>query len=111
MNTPPLNDAFGLTERNRETLIAIFLQFTEIESVIVFGSRAKGTYHAGSDIDLAIVGSGVTEKTLAALREALEESDLPYFVDVIHLDALKNSSLRQHIERVGKELYSKQPLP
>lgn len=45
---------FGITEKSYQLLLDAFVKYQEVEEVILFGSRAKGTYKKGSDIDLAI---------------------------------------------------------
>ena len=70
-----------------------------IEKAILFGSRAKGGYTAGSDVDLAVIGD---EKQLS---DALnEESHLVYYFDVVNLEKIQNQKLKEHIRRVGKVL-------
>jgi predicted nucleotidyltransferase len=52
--------------------------------VRAFGSRVNWTAKGYSDLDLAVVGSGkLSDDTLRHLREAFEESDLPFRVDVL----------------------------
>lgn len=52
--------------------------------VRAFGSRISGKAKSYSDLDIAIVGIDKTEAAqLAALREALAESELPFRVDVL----------------------------
>ena len=52
--------------------------------VRAFGSRVNGTAKDYSDIDLAVVGSTqLSDDTLRHLKEAFEESDLPFRVDVL----------------------------
>ena len=50
--------------------------------MVLFGSRAKGTALRGSDVDLALKGKLVTDRTVRRLANALEESALPYFFDI-----------------------------
>lgn len=47
---------FGISEKSYNLMKATLVQYSEIESVILFGSRAKGNYTHGSDIDIAIKG-------------------------------------------------------
>lgn len=55
-------------------------------SVFLFGSFSRGDVHRGSDIDIAIRHDGrLTRSALATLREALEESRVPYQVDVVDM--------------------------
>lgn len=52
--------------------------------LFLFGSRAKGTAHSTSDIDLGIEGpDAVPYSILAAIREELEEAPILYSVDVV----------------------------
>jgi predicted nucleotidyltransferase len=53
--------------------------------VYVFGSRATGGARRYSDLDLALESDGPLD--LESLAEALSESDLPYKVDLLGLDA------------------------
>ena len=98
---------FGLTGRDMKTIIAIFDKYREVDEVRIFGSRAKGNYQNGSDIDLAISNVLWSEQIVLRLKEDFEESSLPYFVDIVYLPLLQHLELRGHIERVGKAFYSK----
>jgi uncharacterized protein len=100
-------DEFGLTERDTKTMRDIIDQYPEVRRVVIFGSRAKGTFAQGSDIDLAIMNSGVTEAVITRMKSAFQESTLPYFIDVINYPALQHPDLKNHIDRVGKAFYLK----
>ena len=55
----------------------------------LFGSRARGDAARASDIDIAILPDTALEPgTLARIRDALEESTIPYEVDVIDLSSI-----------------------
>ncbi|MCU0424264.1 MAG: nucleotidyltransferase domain-containing protein [Candidatus Kapabacteria bacterium] len=73
----------------------------------IFGSRAKGTYSQGSDIDLAIMNDDVSNETVRCIKSACDESSLPYMVDVLHAPSLRNNDVREHIERVGTVFYER----
>ena len=50
----------------------------------VFGSRAEGRANSFSDYDIGISGKrSIPLKTLSLVREAFEESDLPFKVDIV----------------------------
>ncbi|MCK5915616.1 MAG: nucleotidyltransferase domain-containing protein [Deltaproteobacteria bacterium] len=83
------------------TIWGILGEYPEIKTVVVFGSRAKGTYKSGSDIDLVIMDSGVDDSVLCKLNNDFSDSCLPYFVDLIYYPTLENSALKEHIDRVG----------
>lgn len=100
-NTPELM----LSKREQATLREVFAAYPDVCQVRVFGSRALGTAHAGSDLDLALFDPGLSPRRLRQLRADLEDSDLPFFVDLVYVPALKHAGLRAHIERVGQELF------
>ncbi len=96
---------FGLEERTINELTHVFVMFPEIEEIIVFGSRAKGTNFSGSDLDLAVKGEHVTFRIISKLREQLEELPIPLFVDILDYKNITNEDLRSHINRVGRPIY------
>lgn len=100
-------DKYGLSEANGQRMLDILSAFTEVREVILFGSRAKGNYKPGSDIDIAVKGA-ITKDVQARLLTAFEESLLPYFVDVVVYDRLQNEALREHIDRVGVTLFNEE---
>lgn len=97
----------GLNESST-AIVLDFLTGTEaVEEAVLFGSRAKGNYKTGSDIDIAIKGKGVDKDIISTLNAAFEESSLIYFVDVIAYDHITNPDLKEHIDRVGKVLFKR----
>ncbi|BDR72870.1 hypothetical protein K144316041_15780 [Clostridium tetani] len=71
---------FGLRESDLEYIVNIISGFDEIEKAYIFGSRAKGNYKPGSDIDIAIYGENINLDILSKLNSILEEkSPMPYF--------------------------------
>ena len=63
--------------------------------VWVFGSRANWTTKDSSDLDLAVEGAArLDHKAMSALEVAFEESDLPYFVDVVDLNTVGDAFKR-----------------
>jgi uncharacterized protein len=102
-----ITDKFGLKDRDLNTIFEIFDRYSEIQLVHIFGSRAKGTQKPGSDIDLAIMNTGVSDTTIMKIKSELEDSSLPYFVDLVNFPKLKHPEFIEHIERVGKSFYEK----
>ncbi|WP_333803816.1 nucleotidyltransferase domain-containing protein [Sulfurospirillum sp.] len=96
---------FGLSHDVIEKIKHIFAQFPNIEQVLVFGSRAKGNYKEGSDIDLALKGTALNLKTLQNLELKLDELYLPYKIDMVIYENIANEALKNHIDRVGIVLY------
>lgn len=69
--------------------------------VYLFGSSVAGSVRRSSDIDVAIDVRGQRPASLVAeIREALDESDVPYDVDVVDLSEAA-PEVRAQIEREG----------
>jgi len=96
---------FGLSMSVVKQIKQVFSKYTALEKVILYGSRAKGTYHNGSDIDLTFVGESLTAKNLYQIDDDLEALLLPYTFDLSLLEEIDNPNLREHIQRVGVSFY------
>jgi predicted nucleotidyltransferase len=80
-----------------QLLLSILQRHVPDRTVRAFGSRVKGQAKPFSDLDLAVMGDEpLSLDTLAALNEALAESDLPWKVDVLDW-ARTSESFRQII--------------
>jgi predicted nucleotidyltransferase len=98
---------YGLSDRTLTELDLIFRKYPGIKQVILYGSRAKGTYRPGSDIDMALkTDDTFIRSDLLHIAGDFDDSDIPYFVDVSIYAQLSNPDLKAHIDRVGKVLYS-----
>lgn len=95
----------GIDEQSQKLVLSILSAEQAIEEAVLFGSRAKGNYKPGSDIDIAIKGEAIDKNVVSALNAAFEESSLIYFVDVIAYNNITNPDLKAHIDRVGKLLF------
>jgi uncharacterized protein len=97
---------FGLLEQDLDYIIKAIKKHAEIERAKIFGSRAKGNYKKGSDVDIAIFGKNINGKIVARTSDTLnEEYPLPYFFDVIHYESITNKQLIEHIDKLGIEIY------
>ena len=96
---------FGLSDTVVEDIRRIFKQHANIRKVLIFGSRAKETYHNGSDIDLAAVGDGLTYNQLMDISIQIEDLGLLYKVDVLDYQKQKGRPIGAHIDRVGRLFY------
>lgn len=97
---------FGLDPKIIELLREVFRRHTRVQGAMLYGSRAKGNFKAGSDIDLTLTGSGLTVKDLLTIQEEIEDLSLPYKVDLSLFHQIENPGLVEHIERIGIRLYS-----
>jgi predicted nucleotidyltransferase len=99
---------FGIKKEDLDYIVNEIKKYEEIEKATIFGSRAKGNYKHGSDIDIAIYGKKVNINIVAKLLTDLGEcSKMPYMFDIIDFTHLEHKELREHIERVGIEIYKK----
>ena len=98
------NDKFGLDFSLIAKLNEIFNKLTEIEKVILYGSRAKGNYREGSDIDITIFGN-INDETINSIKNDIEELNSPYLYDISIFNKIKNQDLIEHINRVGKVIF------
>jgi predicted nucleotidyltransferase len=99
------NEKYGLTISDIWNIVSVFRHNQKIKEVILFGSRAKGTFANGSDIDIALKGEDMTTKDITTALLLLDELFLPYKFDLIIFDRINEQALIGHIKRVGKVLY------
>ena len=96
---------FGLPERTVDELLTYFKSMPDIELVKIYGSRAKGTYHNGSDIDFALwIGCNVS---ILRISNDLEELPTPYKYDVIDYKTLSHKEMKESIDKEGIIFYKK----
>jgi predicted nucleotidyltransferase len=98
--------SFGLSAEVTEKIRSVLSHHQEVQSAILYGSRAKGNYKRGSDIDLTLVGEKLNLSKLAKICNELDDLSLPYTFDFSIYDQIKNIELLDHIKRVGKIFYS-----
>ncbi|MDP2189298.1 MAG: nucleotidyltransferase domain-containing protein [Sphingobacteriaceae bacterium] len=96
---------FGLSERELKTVQGVFSNFPEVKLVYVYGSRAKGNFKSGSDIDLAILEPATDLRLRSKLQSLFDDSHLPMRVDLVDFQSLESDSLKSHIMRVGRCIY------
>lgn len=94
-------DLYGLPAHAIAKLCKVFSQYPQITAVTLYGSRAKGNYRPGSDIDLTLIGEALDLPTLLAIENQLDDLLLPWSIDLSLCHHIDNSSLLEHIERVG----------
>lgn len=101
----PKADLTGLSSAELRIISDTITRYPEIESCRIFGSRSKGTYKIGSDIDLVISGKLVTSTSLMQLSYELnEESPLPYYFDILDQNKITSETLLEHIKKHSIDL-------
>lgn len=101
-----INDIAGLWPEEMDRLHSIFSNERSVSKVLLYGSRAKGTHRPGSDIDLTLVGRDLTVTHLLDLASKIDDLLLPYEVDLSIFEHIDNRALVEHINRVGKVVFS-----
>ncbi len=96
---------FGLSDQIIRSLQAVFAQFTEIDKVLVYGSRATGAFRNHSDIDLAVLAPGMSDDRFSRLWSMLDDLPILFRLDVVLLDAITNPSLTRSIASEGRTIY------
>ncbi len=100
---------YGLEETVLNRLRQAFSSVNAIEKIVLYGSRAKGNYRTGSDIDITLFGSNLTlDNSVYPLMDEIEKLYMPYSFDISIFEHIDNEQLVDHIKRVGKILYRKE---
>lgn len=99
--------SFGLSDQTLATIRGILADNPAVKKAILYGSRAKGNYRKGSDIDLTLIGDALDHRLLAEIAGRLDESSIPYHVDLSLKDHIDNPNLLAHIDRVGVVFYER----
>jgi predicted nucleotidyltransferase len=103
-----MTTATGLSGSTVSGITAVLRRFPQVQQAMLFGSRAKGAHKPGSDIDLALVGEGLTWRTLGQIEDQLDDLLLPYRFSLIIYNENTDPAVAAHIKRVGCSLYQKE---
>lgn len=100
---------FGLDADTLEKIRGALEKVPPVQKALIYGSRAKGNYKAGSDIDMTLVGERLTvENSVHPLMDQIDDLYLPYMFDISIFKNLDDRDLVDHILRVGKVLYQRE---
>lgn len=98
---------YGLENSVIEAIEKVLSGFPEVEEAIIYGSRAKGNYKNGSDIDITLKGESLNMTVLNSIVNHLDDLLLPYTFDLSIYKQISNMDLIEHISRVGLIFYVK----
>jgi proline iminopeptidase len=99
---------FGLAKRHYADLERVFRRYPQVEKVLIFGSRAKGTDKPGSDFDLAVIAPTLNDGDFSKLWNEVADLPLAFKIDLLHWDRLPEERLKRKILAEGKRFF---PLP
>jgi len=97
----------GLNPNHRDAIIEKLSANPKVERIVLFGSRAMGTFTTTSDVDLALFGSELTLSDQATLSEAMAELSIPQRVDILIHHRIESQALREHIRKYGVEWFAR----
>ena len=95
---------FGLKESTINKITSVFTKYPQVRKVLLYGSRAKGNYRKGSDIDLTAIGD-IKYSDLAKIENEIDDLFLPYTFDISIYKDIDNLDLIEHIDRIGIVFY------
>jgi len=97
---------FGLSEEDIGSINTVISKRREVEEALIFGSRAKGNYKNGSDVDIVLKGKNITRDTILSISGELnDETIMPFQFDILNFSTIRNEELIEHINRVGEIIY------
>jgi len=100
------HEACGIEQRVLDEIIRIITAHKKPQRIVLFGSRATGSFEEASDIDLAIFGEDWSSTDLNLVKARLEENiSTPLKFDVLHFDVLTKENLKQEILNGGVVIY------
>jgi predicted nucleotidyltransferase len=99
------NTIYGLPESDFSKIITILKNHSKIEQATLFGSRAKGTFSNGSDVDIALTGENLKLNDILEVSEEIDKLFLPWKFDLVIFNRIKEEALIDHINRVGVQLF------
>lgn len=89
-----------MVQKYKKEIINIIHKYLPNAKIYLFGSRARKTHSQGADIDLALdSGEKIEFLTLFKIKEEIEETNLPLFVDLVDI----NDSDKEFIEEISKD--------
>ena len=102
-----LNQAIDITAEQRKIILALLGKYLPNTTAWVYGSRVKWTSRPQSDLDMAVLATPEQTRKVSDLREAFEESNLPFRVDLFVWndvpEAFKKQIEAEHVVLVERE--------
>ena len=101
---------FGLPPSSLKQIRSVFAGYPEVETAILYGSRAKGNFKPGSDIDLTFKGTGLDLTVLNRVDNELDDLLLPWSFDLSIYSQITSPDLIEHIDRAGVIFYQQEEI-
>jgi len=92
----------GLSQETKEEVHKILKKYPQVKQAILYGSRARGDYKKGSDVDLTLIGGDdLTRDILYRIMDEHEDSYLPYTFDLSILHKINDADFLGRIQKEG----------
>lgn len=101
---------YGIKEEYWNKLESIFRNHKNIEKVILYGSRAKGTNRMYSDVDIVLVSDKINNREYTNIIQEIDDLLLPFIFDISVYHSIKDSNLIESINRTGVIIYENNSL-
>lgn len=101
------SERFGLPQAALDRMIHVLEAYPEIIKGRLFGSRAKGNYRPGADIDLCLDAPMLSMRQRLEIENRLDDLLLPWKIDLVVQQEIDNPALADHIERVGALIFER----
>lgn len=99
---------YGLPPSVVQKISAVLARYPQVDRATLYGSRAKGSYKSGSDIDLTLHGGAdLTLNVVYRILNNLDDLLLPYTIDLSIFHNINDPDVVAHIRRVGVTFYQK----
>jgi len=98
--------SFGLAKKEIDLIKSVFEKTPEIESVFIYGSRAKGNFKKTSDIDLGVRFAGNTGGNILKLKSDLSDLPIIYEIDATDEKEIQKGNFKTEYEKT-KQLFWK----
>lgn len=107
---PESQEWLGIKEDVWRRIVAAICECEKVSEIILYGSRAKGTFRKFSDIDITLKGEGLVHTDLFPMLTRLDDFNLPYEIDLSLYSELDYLPLIDEIDNTGVSLLSKYPM-
>jgi predicted nucleotidyltransferase len=91
----------GLSDKSLQAIANVVYSNERVQEAKIFGSRAIGTFRAGSDIDICLIGEELTLSDLNRISSELDELNIPEMIDLVNFRTIKNENLIKHINTIA----------
>jgi len=96
---------YGLTDKEIDLIKNVFQKFPEVETVFIYGSRAKGNFKKTSDIDLALRFAKGAAGGIANIKSALDDLPLIHEINLLDDSGISSGSFKASYEKTRQIFY------